>query len=237
MHEIIKQGKSIIPACDVKTFTELEEIIESTFDLKAVGAYKIGFSLALRYGLSKVTATIRQYTEKPIIYDHQKAATDIPDTGAAFAQVCRQNSVDAVILFPLAGPKTQRAWIEAMQKEGLGVIVGAEMTHENFLASEKGYIDDSAPQKIFDLSVQLGVADFVVPGNKPQKIAEYKKFFESKKIRPILYSPGFIAQGGKLTDAATAAGANYHAIIGRAITGAKDKRKAVQELAKEIMAE
>lgn len=233
-NRIIKQNKSIIPACDVMTFTGLEEIVEATFDLDKIGGYKIGFSLALRYGLSKVCATIRQYTDKPIIYDHQKAATDIPDTAELFARVCRQNNVDAVILFPFTGPKTLEAWVKAMQKEELGVIVGGEMTHGEFLASENGFISDDAPKKIFELSVEHGVSNFVVPGNKPQKIAEYKKFFEEKKVKPVFFAPGFVAQNGSITDSGKAAGEHWHAIVGRAITKASDKRKTAQELASQI---
>ncbi|MBI2597571.1 MAG: hypothetical protein HYW50_00055 [Candidatus Diapherotrites archaeon] len=70
MQEIIKRNKSIIPACDLQTFSELEDLVEATFDIEEVGGYKIGFSLALRYGLSKAVSTIREYTSKPIIYDH-----------------------------------------------------------------------------------------------------------------------------------------------------------------------
>ncbi|MBI2597572.1 MAG: hypothetical protein HYW50_00060 [Candidatus Diapherotrites archaeon] len=66
----------------------------------------------------------------------------------------------------------------AAQKEGLGVIVGAEMTHQEFFSTEKGYIDESAPKKIFELAASTGVTNFVVPANKPEKILKYRKFFE-----------------------------------------------------------
>ena len=43
--------------------------------------YKVGLSLALDCGLPKVVEIAREYTDKPIIYDHLKAGTDIPEVG------------------------------------------------------------------------------------------------------------------------------------------------------------
>lgn len=232
--EIIGLKRSLIPACDVPTIMQFSELAEKTAGVKKIGAYKIGFELALRYGLKKVTEVAREHTGKPLIYDHQKAATDIPDIAGKFASVCKKAGVDAVIIFPMAGPETEKAWIGACMKEGLGVIVGGEMTHRAYLESEGGFIADSAPERIYGIAAGLGVRDFVVPGNKPEKIRKYRKFFENLGIKPVLYSPGLVAQGGSLTEAAGAAGGNWHAIVGRALYGAKDFRKAAEQLAREL---
>ena len=85
---------------------------------------------------------------------------------------------------------------------------------------------------LFTRLERLGVKDFVVPGNKPEKIIEYKGFLESLDVEPILYSPGLISQGGSLTESAKAAGNNWHAIVGRALYNAKDINKAAKELVK-----
>ena len=142
MKKIIKKDRSIIPACDV-TLDIYEEIIKETADVDGIGGYKIGFALGLSHGLPRVIEVARKYTDKPIIYDHQKAATDIPDTGKQFAWTCKNAGVDAVIFFPQAGPKTEEAWIECALQEGLGVIVGGLMTHPKYLFSEDGYIDQT----------------------------------------------------------------------------------------------
>ncbi len=231
--KIIKLDKSIIPACDVPTLEKLKQLVKETCSVNGIGAYKIGFELVIPFGMKAVVETIRKFTDLPIIYDHQKAATDIPDLGENFMKSCK--GVNAVILFPQAGPVTEESWIKAAQKEKLGVVVGGEMTHKGYLKQDNGFIDDDAPKKIYEIAAKLGVKDFVVPGNKPEKIKEYREFLESFKIKPVLYSPGLITQGGDLTESAKVAGNNWHAIIGRALYEAKDINKAARELAKALI--
>ena len=220
---IIKEKKSVVPACDVATLNELEALVKAVDSVKGIGGYKVGFSLALPYGLPAVVKAIRVHSRKPIIYDHQKAGTDIPDTGAQFAAACAAAGVDAVILFPQAGPETEKAWIQHCQKAGLKIIVGGEMTHPAFLAKDGGFISDDAPRRIYELAASLGVTDFVVPGNKPDKIRFYKEIIEKAGCAsPVFYSPGLVTQGGDVTEGAKAAGERWHAIIGRALYGAGD---------------
>jgi orotidine-5'-phosphate decarboxylase len=233
MSKIIKKNKSIIPACDV-TLEKFEEIVKQTEDIDKIGAYKIGFSLGLRYGLPKVVEIARKYTSKPLIYDHQKAATDIPDTGEDFAKIMDEASINAVILFPQAGPSTQEAWIKALQKQGLGVIVGGLMTHPQYISSERGYLNDEAIIKIYLKSAALGVTDFVVPGNKPDFIKKIKAAIESKGINPVFYAPGFVAQGGEISDAGKVAGDCWHAIVGRGIYKAENIKKSALELTSKL---
>ena len=229
---IIQLKKSIIPACDVDSLDKLEKLVKATCKVKGIGAYKIGFTLVLPFGLKAVIKTIRKHTGLPIIYDHQKAATDIPEIGEKFMKAIK--GVDYIILFPMAGPVTEEKWIKAAFKEKINVIVGGEMTHKAYLTKNGGFIDNYAPKKIFKLAVSLGVNDFVVPGNKPYMIEEYKRFLESFSIKPVFYSPGLIAQGGSLTEGAKAAGENWHAIVGRGIYEAKDMKKAAEEMVKSL---
>lgn len=230
MKRIIGIDKSVIPACDVNTLKELEAIVKATAGIEKIGAYKIGFSLGLGFGLEKTVKAVRKHSEKPIIYDHQKAATDIPDTGQAFAEVCKGAGIDAVIFFPQAGPETEKAWIKSAMNAGLGVIVGGEMTHPAYLKAAGGFIADEAPKRMYEIAAGAGVVDFVVPGNKPEKIAFYRQFLESKGIEPVLYSPGLVSQGGEISESAKAAGKKWHAIVGRALYNAEDKKKAALEL-------
>ena len=174
-----------------------------------------------REGLGRWVETARKHTNKPLIYDHQKAGTDIPEMGMRFARVCK--SVDAVILFPQAGPITEREWIHAAKDEGLGVIVGGEMTHKGYLSNDGGFINTESPSEMYRIAAEEGVCDFVVPGNKPEKISLYKNLITQCGVQqPIFYSPGFISQGGLVKDAIKAAGENYHPIVGRAIYDAKN---------------
>ena len=74
---IIKLKKSIIPSCDVESLEKLDKLVKATCNVKGVGAYKIGFELVIPFGMEKVVKAIRKHTKLPIIYDHQKAGTDI----------------------------------------------------------------------------------------------------------------------------------------------------------------
>ena len=234
-NKIIESDKSIIPACDVETIEDLKELVRETHKINSIGAYKIGFELVIPYGMKNVVDTIREFTNKPIIYDHQKAGTDVPFTGEKFARVCKESGVDAVIFFPMAGPVTMTQWIKAANAAGLGIIIGGEMTHESFLKSSQGYLIDEAPRLIYKLAVELGITDFVVPGNKPDKIRQYKELIEAAGCKePVFYSPGLVEQGGKITDSARAAGQRWHAIVGRAIYQAENKKAAALELCKEL---
>jgi orotidine-5'-phosphate decarboxylase len=228
---LIEQEKSIIPSLDVD-FRKAVEIMTALSDHPAVGAFKVGFSLILRLGLNRIMDAARSLTSKPIIYDHQKAGTDIPATGPIFAQACSEAVVDAVILFPLAGPVTMNAWIEACHAKKLTVIVGGMMTHPEFLKSEGGYIDDEAPKRILSSAWEHRISHFVVPGNKPDFIKEFRSWFRGPAV---LFAPGLISQDGRITEAGKVAGPEWHAIVGRAIYNAKDYRAVVTELAREII--
>ena len=229
MAGIIEIDRSIIPACDVGK-DRYEEIIRETHDIPEIGAYKISAVLALSIGLPTLVEIGRRYTSKPLIYDHQKAGTDIPDTGKEFAATLKKCGIDAMILFPLAGPATQTAWIQSAQEVELPIIVGGYMTHERFCVSEGGYIDDAAIKKMYSNAASHGVTDYVVPGNKPGVIQEIRSLLLASEVEPVFYSPGFISQGGSISEAASVAGGRWHAIVGRAIYEARDIQKAALSL-------
>ena len=228
---IIKLKKSIIPSCDFESLEKLSKLVKATCSIKGVGAYKIGFELVIPFGMEKVVKAIRKITKLPIIYDHQKAGTDIPEMGSKFVKACKY--VDAVILFPQAGPETEVAWIKAAQQAKMNVILGGEMTHQAYLKEAGGFIDDDAPKRIYEIAASMGVADFVIPGNKPEKSLEYVNLIKNKIKNPVFYSPGLVTQGGLISDLARKLD-SWHAIVGRAIYEAKDMGKAAEELAKDL---
>lgn len=230
---IIKFNRSVIPACDVSSLEALENLVKGTSEVNGIGGYKIGFELVIPFGIKNVIKIIRNHTDLPIIYDHQKAGTDIPDMGEKFIKACE--GVDAIIIFPQAGPETERKWIESAKNQGMGVIVGGEMTHPKFLEKDGGFILETAPKTIYEIAASLGVKDFVVPGNKPERILEYKNLLESRGVKPVFYSPGLITQGGDLTESAKAAGDKWHAIIGRALYQAENIQEKAVELVSKIV--
>lgn len=229
--KIIKYERSVIVACDVKTLEELGNLVKQTCDVKGIGGYKIGSILAVRYGLPKVVKSIRKFTDLPILYDHQKGMTDIPDLAEDFVSIVKEAGVDALIGFPLSGALTLEKWIEACRKFDIGVIVGGEMTHPKFKRSEGGYIADEALDEIYLQAAKIGVNNFVVPATKKDRVIHYKKILH---FVPDLtfYAPGFIMQGGAISDVAKVAGSRWHAIVGRAIYMAKNIREAAEEIAR-----
>lgn len=228
--KLIKEDRTVIAAADVKSLKKLEDLVDATCDVQGIGGYKIGFALGLTYGLEKVVKVIRGLTDLPIIYDHQKAGTDIPDLGPTFAEVVAKSGVNAAILFPFGGAATEREWIDACWDENLTVLVGGHMTQKEFLASEGGFIADTAPTDMYTIAANEGIRNFVVPGNKIEFVSEYRKLLEKLlgKGNFALYAPGFISQGGEITQYAKEAGPIWHAIVGSAIYKADDMEKAAK---------
>lgn len=230
----IPMERSIVIACDISSKDELERLVAATDPIPKVGGYKVGFSLALKHGLPAVVEAVRMHSRKPVIYDHQKAGTDVPHTGANFARVMAESGVDYAILFPFASPSTAEAWIRALAEEGVIPIVGAFMTTPDFSAERGGYISDDSVRRIFDLACSLGVADFVLPGNNPDEASRLRTLIEAKASAPCYFLPGLGAQGGDIASCGRVVGGRWHAIVGRSIYAAPDPGAAASALAKEI---
>ncbi len=262
MGKIIERDRSIIPACDVplKVF---EQLVKATGDLDVIGGYKIGPALTGRPGYDAVVEVARYETGKPLIFDGQKLGTDTPDTARSILEQMKESGIDAVILFPQSGPVTEYSWIKTAQELGLGVIVGGEMTHARYLdgdfsnernkdgtvktdysaifhqlgmVDQTGFIRPEGVLMMYLIAAKLGVEDFVVPGNKPERIALYKSYIEEQGgiENPSFFSPGFVAQGGEVSKGAAAAGQRFHAIVGRGIYEARDMRQAAIELGSKL---
>jgi orotidine-5'-phosphate decarboxylase len=231
--ELIARHPTVIPACDVDE-NIFPSLIADTADIPGIGAYKIGAALALKVGLPNLVKITREHTDKPIIYDHQKAATDIPDTAEFFMDVLAASGVNAVILFPLSGPATQSSWTAAAQQRGIHVIVGGYMTHHSFLSRDGGYVADKAPDAIYIQAAEQQVSSFVVPGTKPKLITHVRERLAPHCSDPVFYSPGFVAQRGEVAEAARAAGDRWHAIVGRGIYNAPSMREAAQSIVNQL---
>lgn len=244
MSKFISQPKSVIPACNISSLEKLETLVEAVGPVPGIGAFKVGLELIIPFGAQRVVQTIRvglsnHPSSLPIIYDHQKGGTDIPTLGPKFASALKDAGVDAAILFPFGGAATERKWIEACQGAGLTVLVGAEMTQEEFFEEEGGFISESAPGRIFEIAATMGVTDFVVPGNKPGKVKYYRKLLATllDNNEFTLYAPGFISQKGDITETGQVAGDNWHAIVGSALyeqQGMEAIRQAALRLTQQI---
>jgi orotidine-5'-phosphate decarboxylase len=224
--------KGIVLALDVVTLEDLRALIELATDVPEVVGWKVGFTLALRFGLPKVVATITETSNLPIIYDHQKAGTDIPEMGAPFATLCRESGVQGVIFFPHAGPVTLENFVSSAFKNGLYPIVGLVMTHRAYLEREGGYIIDSAPMSICETAIELGVKGFVLPGTKTDIITQFASGPLATVEGASILMPGIGSQGGSVEEGLNAAFPHSrYAIIGSAIYNAPDPKSALEAFA------
>lgn len=226
-------ARSLILACDGR-IADFHRIVGETDDLAEVGAYKIGAQLALTHGLSAVVRKARQLTTKPLIYDHQKAGTEAPNTAAGFMATIADSGVDGVILFPFAGPDSQMTWTRAAIEHGLTALVGAHMSLPDFLSEDGGYVPRSSVERIYGFAATSGVRDFVIPGNDLEAISRIRSIVDGAVDEPTFYAPGFILQGGSIREALHVAGDRWHAIVGRGVSGRSDVRAAVLALAEEL---
>jgi orotidine-5'-phosphate decarboxylase len=239
---IIEANRSIVLAADVEPH-KFEDLVAQMEGVEGLGGVKIGFEVGLGLGLRRAVDAVREAsTDLKAVYDHQKAGNDIPDTGVNFARAMELADVDAAILFPFTGPMTQVEWTRELQDRGIKIISGAEMTHPMIQASEdgliEGYVHPEAFKRMFALAVELGVRDFVVPGNKPNKVAGYKAVFDREigKGEYTLWAPGFVTQGGDLSQTGQVAGENFHAIVGSGIYKNENPHQAAHDLGQKILA-
>tara|TARA_Y100000034_G_scaffold122357_1_gene167708 strand:- start:230 stop:925 length:696 start_codon:yes stop_codon:yes gene_type:complete len=187
-----------------------------------IAGYKVSSLNAIEHGLKATVAELRQFTEKPIIYDHQKGCTDIPNIVEKQVKLAGECGVNSFIAVPLgAGGETLTAFVNACKEMRILPIVLLEMTHEGATS----YLKPQTPNLVFEKAKELGVKYFVAPGNKPQKILELKAKMDEDMF---ITSPGVGAQGGKC-ERCVEAGTDYP-IVGRGVYEAEDPVKAVEEL-------
>ena len=210
----------VIPALDVTDLDRVSAIAEALGQHPGVYGFKVGFSLGLAHGLPAVVERIRAASDKPVIYDHQKAATDIPDTGKLFAETLANAGIDEGILFPQAGPVTLAAWVDALRDAGLKVIVGGLMTHAAYQVSEGGFLRDDGIMQIYRDAVAKGVRSFVVPLTKPDAVRRIADEVSKASGEVEFYSPGYGKQGGD--PAGLGFLARLNVIVGRSLLSAED---------------
>ena len=151
-----KTSHGIMPALDSDSVYDVLRTVEASTKIDGVIGYKIGLTLALRLGLPSAVAALREVTDLPIIYDHQKAGPDIPDMGAKFCALAADAGVSGLILFPLAGPRAVDAFVGGSIDAGLMPLVGGDLPLKDYNASGGGYVVDDALDHIFQRAVALG---------------------------------------------------------------------------------
>jgi orotidine-5'-phosphate decarboxylase len=225
----------IVPALDLARIDDALSLVQKLADHELVYGFKIGFSLGLRYGLPMIVNRIKEISLKTaVIYDHQKAGTDIPDTGSLFARTLSAAGVDEAIIFPQSGPNTLKAWVEALQSEGIKVIVGGLMTHPSYLASEGGFIGEEGVVEIYRRARNLGVNSFVVPLTKPEQTLQVVREAGLDE-RSEFFTPGLGSQGGDLSRFEFLE--KHFVIVGRSLVNSDDPVRYIQDIERRVSIE
>ena len=236
MSELFHLERGVIPACDVHDIKTFRKLIEATYNIEGIVGYKLGAILGLTYGLPQLVRIVNEYTDLPVIYDHQKAGTDIPRMGEKFATTCAEAGLKGVIIFPQAGPQTEAAFIDALYDHKLIPMVGGEMTHPEYLAQDGGFIRDTAPVEMYKIAAEKGVNHFVIPGNKPAVMKRYHTLLSGLVKEPEYSMPGIGRQGGDIKSAFDSlGGAPAYAIIGASIYEHADMAAAARRFCAEAL--
>jgi len=220
-----KDKHGIIISCDFGNLEKLEQIVEATCSLDFIEGYKIGMTIALKDGIQKSASIIRKYTDLPIIYDHQKFGSDIPEIcSGEILQVIKNAGIEALVVFPHGGIETLRSVVKECSRIGLIPIVGGDMTHSGYNTKDGGYIDEGASQRIYIDAATIGVTHFMLPCLKLERIKIYMH-----KLVNIVNDPQIFITGirEEVTDDLLEVCKiiheyNSYAVIGRGITEEKD---------------
>ena len=226
----MKKPPSIIVALDIplQKASRLVRDLEKVED--KIAAYKISSLQVMESGLKSVVAELRLATKLPLIYDHQKGATDIPEIVEQQVKSASDYGVNAFIGVPQgAGSKSLESFVSACQRNKVEPIVLIEMSHSE---SDK-YLHTDYAWRVFQDAVGLGVRHIVAPGNKVERLKLIREWIKQSGKEISILRPGIGAQGGKAKEAVQA-GTDYP-IIGRQIYESENPAKEVEKIYKECL--
>ena len=210
----MKMDSRLVLALDETDGKKALAIAESVGDI--VDAIKINWPLVLSEGPQMITKLSEM---SDVICDFKVA--DIPNTVRLIVENAVSRGASAVIVHAFTGDDSLKAAVEAAGDAEIYAVT--EMSHPGGKMFTAKHAEEMAK-----LGVECGVKGFIAPATRPERIADIRKIIGDLKI----LSPGVGAQGGKASDAIKA-GATY-AIVGRAIYGSDDPRKAAETLAEDI---
>ena len=226
----------VIVALDADSVDACKQTVDLTTGVEGVVGYKLGMTTALRLGLAESVRQLREHTDLPLLYDHQKAGPDVFDMAAKFAGLCAEAGVDGLILFPTAGPRAVEGFVGETIKHGMLALVGGDLPFSDYNMSGGGYVADDALERIIDKAIEFGATHFVVPGNTPDKLAHHASRLKARLASPVFIVPGIGPLGGRIGDLVAAGqGCSVYGVVGRAVYAAADPTLAARMLVDEAL--
>ena len=227
----------IVPALDLQTVDELRRVVRETCQIEGIVEYKLGLQAVLHIGLFQAVDAVRELTDLPIVYDHQKAGADMPDSAAGFAEICSHADIEGLIIFPVAGPTAVREFVGHSLAAGLQPVVGGHIPVPDYSISGGGYMANDALERIIALAAETGATRFVLPANDPARIERTTKWLLDTVAYPVLYLTGIGPLGGSITESFGAAKGMpiRRAVIGRRICSADDPAAAAAGFYQEML--
>jgi len=210
----MKMDSRLVLALDETDPAKALEVARSVSDI--VDAIKINWPLVVSAGPEMITK-LSDYSE--VICDFKVA--DIPNTVRLIVEGSVARGASAVIVHAFTGDDSLRAAVEAAGDAEIYAVT--EMSHPGAKLFTAQHAEEMAR-----LGVECGASGFIAPATRPDRIRAIRAIVGDRKI----LSPGVGAQGGSAADAIRA-GATY-AIVGRAIYGSDDPRKAAEVYADDI---
>jgi orotidine-5'-phosphate decarboxylase len=230
----IRQG--IVIALDVTTIDRLHALVTATSGIPGVTGYKIGPELALEMGLGALLELLRDLTDLPLIYDHQKAGLDVPSNAPKFGEILARHGVNSAIVFPVGGPTIVDAFISGLTYYGVTPLVGGRLPVADYTVSSGGWIDDAILENIAAIAIKKGQSSLVVPlGTDVERVVSVAA---AAGARPTLYVPGVRGQDGEFRQLASVAASvdGVFPIVGRAVITANDPAQAASTLVTSLAA-
>ncbi len=181
-----------------------------------IDAVKINWPLVLTAGPEMITE-LSEVTD--VICDFKVA--DIPNTVSLIVENAVKRGASAVIVHAFTGDDSLKAAVEAAGTSEIYAVT--EMSHPGGKMFTAKHAEEMAR-----LGVECGVAGFIAPATRPERIAVIRSIIGDRKI----LSPGVGAQGGSASSAIKA-GADY-VIVGRAIYKADNPKEVAKSIFDEI---
>lgn len=226
----------VVPALDLLTVDDLRRVVEATSEVDGIVAYKLGLQAVLHVGLFDAVAAVRELTALPLIYDHQKAGADMPDSAAGFVSICAKADISGLILFPVAGPTAVREFVGHTLAAGLDAVVGGHIPVPDYTVAGGGYFVDDVLDRLLVDAVAVGARQVVFPANDPAGIRRRSAWLASQVDHPVVYLTGIGPLGGTIAESFAAADGIgvRRAVVGRRICSAPDPGEAAKIVCAEL---